>query len=93
MYRDVDGPTKPVSDLNMACARIPVHIIFGAINDFLQREVHDAVTDPKSGRRFASISRIQGAGHLVPQQSPEKLGEVIFASLTSNTQLPLSSKL
>lgn len=27
--------TKPVSDLNMACTRIPVHIIFGAINDFL----------------------------------------------------------
>lgn len=71
-------------DLNLVCARIPVHIIFGAINDFLwakfpckyryeianctlkrSREVHDAVTDPKSGRRFASISRIQGVGHLV----------------------------
>jgi len=92
MYRDANGPTKPVLDLNIACARIPVHIIFGAI-DFLPREVHDAVTDPKSGRRFASISRVQGTGHLVPQQSPVQLGEVIFVALTSNAKLPSSSKL
>jgi hypothetical protein len=35
MYRDVDGPTKPVGGLNLTCAAIPVHIVFGAVNDFL----------------------------------------------------------
>lgn len=35
MYRDVDGPTKPLLDLNQACARIPVHIIFGGIKDIM----------------------------------------------------------
>jgi len=93
MYRDVDGPTKPLSDLNAACTRISVHIIFGAINDFLPREVHDAVTDPKSGRQFASISRIQGAGHLVPQETPDQLGDIIFAALTTNTKVLSLSKL
>ena len=33
MYRDVDGPTKPVGDLNLLCSQRPVHIIFGKIND------------------------------------------------------------
>lgn len=33
MYNDVDGPTKPIADLDIACGRIPVHVIFGAVND------------------------------------------------------------
>jgi hypothetical protein len=33
MYRDEDGPTKPVAALNVACTRIPVHIVFGEIDD------------------------------------------------------------
>lgn len=35
MYRDVDGPTKPVADLNWACANMPVHVVFGDKPDFL----------------------------------------------------------
>ena len=85
MYKDVDGPTKPLGDLNVACSRIPVHVIFGGINDFMcvskmealgyiltsysmllrERKIQDALTNPKSGRRFASITRVEGAGHLV----------------------------
>ncbi|KDQ62330.1 hypothetical protein JAAARDRAFT_149140 [Jaapia argillacea MUCL 33604] len=85
MYRDVEGPTKPVTDLNEACTRMPVHIVFGDVNDFLPREVHEAVVDPSSGRRFASITRIPKVGHLVPQQAPEQLAEVIFRCLTTSS--------
>lgn len=35
MYRDADGPTKPVADLNKACAEKPVHLILGGVNDFM----------------------------------------------------------
>ena len=35
MYRDPDGATKFIPDLNKACACIPVHIIFGAVNDYM----------------------------------------------------------
>jgi len=92
MYMDHDGPTKPVEDLNRVCARMSVHIIFGDVKDTLSREVHDAIIDPKSGRRFASISCIN-CGHLVPQQAPDKLGEFVFAALTSNATRPLPSRL
>ncbi|KII96155.1 hypothetical protein PLICRDRAFT_170729 [Plicaturopsis crispa FD-325 SS-3] len=81
MYRDVHGPTKPVQDLNKACASLPVHIIFGAINDFLPRKVHEAVVDPASGRKFASVSRLEGVGHLVPQQIPDRLGQRLYECL------------
>lgn len=35
MYRDVHGPTKPVLDLNLVCARMHVHVVFGDITDFV----------------------------------------------------------
>jgi len=35
MYRDKDGATAPVEDLNVVCRKIPVHIIFGGNPDYL----------------------------------------------------------
>ncbi|KAH7930373.1 hypothetical protein BV22DRAFT_1109402 [Leucogyrophana mollusca] len=35
MYRDADGATKAVADLNQVCARIPVSVVFGNDNDFM----------------------------------------------------------
>jgi len=84
MYRDVDGPTKPIPGLNRTCARIPVHVIFGGVNDYMPRFVQDSLTDPTSGRRFASVTRLEGVGHLVPQEAPEELGKVIVTALMAN---------
>lgn len=35
MYRDKDGATTPIQDLNVICNRIPVHVIFGGNPDYL----------------------------------------------------------
>jgi hypothetical protein len=35
MYRDAEGPIKPVRDLNKVCADRPVHLILGAVHDFM----------------------------------------------------------
>ncbi|KAH7907127.1 Alpha/beta hydrolase fold-1 [Hygrophoropsis aurantiaca] len=35
MYRDADGATKAVADLDQVCTRIPVSVIFGDDNDFM----------------------------------------------------------
>ena len=40
MYKEPDGATKPVQDLDKVCARIPVSIIFGGENDYM----YDTVT-------------------------------------------------
>jgi len=73
MYRDKDGATTPIQDLNVICNRIPVHVIFGGNPDYLPRSVQDGLTDPESGRRFASVTRIPNTGHLLPQQDPAAL--------------------
>ncbi|OAX32257.1 alpha/beta-hydrolase, partial [Rhizopogon vinicolor AM-OR11-026] len=83
MYSEPNGATKPVQDLDKICSRVPVSIIFGGENDYIPREVQDALVDPASGRRFSRIIRIGGAGHLVPQYAPDQLGKHIFNILSS----------
>ncbi|KAG6826676.1 hypothetical protein H0H87_006724, partial [Tephrocybe sp. NHM501043] len=50
--------------LNVICSVMPVHLIYGAENDMFDREAQDSIIDPKEGRTFASVTRIEGAGHL-----------------------------
>ncbi|KAG1732029.1 Alpha/beta hydrolase fold-1 [Suillus paluster] len=83
MYREPDGATKPVRDLDKVCLRIPVSIVFGGENDYIPRAVQDALIDPASGRRFSCVVRIDGTGHLVPQHVPDQLGKQIFDILSS----------
>lgn len=35
MYREPEGATKPVQDLDKICSRIPVSIVFGEENDYM----------------------------------------------------------
>ncbi|KAG6826106.1 hypothetical protein H0H92_001107 [Tricholoma furcatifolium] len=65
MYRDAEGPTKPVQDLRKVCKVLPVHLILGAVNDFMPARVHAAILDPQYGGVYASIHKIDGVGHLV----------------------------
>lgn len=36
MYRDMEGPTKPVEMLNQVCTSVPVHLILGRKHDVMQ---------------------------------------------------------
>lgn len=93
MYREPDGATKPVQDLDKVCSRMPVSIVFGSDNDYIPRAVQDALIDPTSGWRFSSVTRIDGVGHLVPQHTPNQLGELIFDILTNTSCLTYQSRL
>lgn len=35
MYREPDGATRPVQDLDKICPRIPVSIVFGNNNEYM----------------------------------------------------------
>ncbi|KAJ6596751.1 Alpha/beta hydrolase fold-1 [Mycena sp. CBHHK59/15] len=93
MYRDPDGATKPMETLNYACRTRPVHLVLGGINDFVPVRVHKALLDTSSGRHFASVTTIKEAGHLVPQEVPDKLGKAFYDALVLNTLNRTRSKL
>ncbi|KAJ6459745.1 alpha/beta-hydrolase [Mycena vitilis] len=79
MYeRDGVDATARLADL---CARIPVHCIFGAENDFVKVETQHDLCDAARGRRMTSVSKIAGAGHLVTQEKPYELARAIWTAL------------
>ncbi|KAJ7166055.1 Alpha/beta hydrolase fold-1 [Mycena filopes] len=84
MYRDPDGATKPMQTLNALCLTHPVHLILGGVADFIPKRVHHTLI---SGPRFASTTVIEGAGHLIVQEVPDRLGKAIYDALATNTRV------
>ncbi|KAG8899010.1 hypothetical protein FRB99_006977 [Tulasnella sp. 403] len=57
---------------------IPVHVIWGEIEDSLSRAAKDALNDESNSNiRFASVSWVPNAGHLVIQNSPSGVATAI----------------
>ncbi|KIK69091.1 hypothetical protein GYMLUDRAFT_188580, partial [Collybiopsis luxurians FD-317 M1] len=44
---------------------LPIHIVWGDIDDLFSREVKDALEDAEQGRVFTSVRRVEDAGHMV----------------------------
>jgi len=82
-YRDSVSARRVYDFLPTLCSRIPVHVIWGAIDDAIHRKVKNLVTNAGSGRRVASIARVEGAGHLIVQHAPKRLAEAIFAAVAA----------
>ncbi|KAJ7334060.1 Alpha/beta hydrolase fold-1 [Mycena albidolilacea] len=59
--------------------RIPVYLVWGAVDEFANDDLRDFMTKP--GRTPASVSKIEDAGHMVIQQQPEKCAEEILSIL------------
>ncbi|KAK0443841.1 Alpha/Beta hydrolase protein [Armillaria borealis] len=73
----------PLPELDKTHKIIPIHLVYGERNDLFTREKQDTL---QRGRKFASVTRIPGAGHLVVQEAPDKVGDVIFNILRDNAQ-------
>ncbi|KAJ6498321.1 alpha/beta-hydrolase [Mycena vulgaris] len=79
--------------LKALCPKIPVHCVFGAEIDLVPAETHRCVYDASQGRRMTSVTKIQGAGHLVTQEAPFKLAQEIWTALNHDYTNQGNSKL
>ncbi|KAK0484287.1 Alpha/Beta hydrolase protein [Armillaria luteobubalina] len=68
----------PVAELDKLRKKVPVHLVYGERNDLFTREKQESLL---RGRRFASVIRIPGAGHLVVQEAPDAVGDVLLSIL------------
>ncbi|KAK0237502.1 Alpha/beta hydrolase fold-1 [Armillaria nabsnona] len=73
----------PLTELERTHKIIPIHLVYGERNDLFTREKQDTL---QRGRKFASVTRIPGAGHLVVQEAPDKVGDVVFNILRGNAR-------
>ncbi|EGO03375.1 hypothetical protein SERLA73DRAFT_174842 [Serpula lacrymans var. lacrymans S7.3] len=80
--------------LSELCPIIPVHCILGTEVDAVPEEANRCAYDESKGRRVASNTRIQGAGHLVVQEKPFELALAMWKALNEqNSHLLKTSKL
>ncbi|KAF9553776.1 alpha/beta-hydrolase [Agrocybe pediades] len=72
---------KLMGQLGRLCGLVPFHIIFGERDDMFSRKAKDSIINKDKGRVFASVTRIKGAGHLIVQERPAQLADVLHMIL------------
>ncbi|KAF8878112.1 Alpha/beta hydrolase fold-1 [Infundibulicybe gibba] len=80
-YRDPLGIARTYLSLGEIATRIPIHLVYGAI-DYGPKGVKEDVINVASQGNLASVSRVGGAGHLIVQMNPKGLAERIHSILT-----------
>ncbi|KAL0954538.1 hypothetical protein HGRIS_003504 [Hohenbuehelia grisea] len=68
--------------LDAICSRTPVHVILGERADVIPSFVHKWLEDSYSGL-FATMRRVPGVGHNIPQENPILLASAISSCLQS----------
>jgi len=92
-YNDKNGRVVAYNFLSHACKALPMHFIYGAVNDYLPASTKEDVLKNSAKGLLSSIRKVEGAGHLVVQTHPTKLAEVIFQVLSTPHDTVSRSKL
>ncbi|KZT63155.1 alpha/beta-hydrolase [Daedalea quercina L-15889] len=82
-YRDHynTGRIRAYNYLPTLCAARPVHVLFGAIDDYIPGQVKDRLLVKGMQNKYTSAGRVSGAGHLVVQTQPRGLADAIWTIL------------
>ncbi|KAJ6605076.1 Alpha/beta hydrolase fold-1 [Mycena sp. CBHHK59/15] len=94
-YSDPLGSSLAYRMTGEIAKRIPIHVVYGAIDDYIPREVKDDFVKNGLGgeKNLASLSRVPKGGHLVIQTNPTGLAEAIFAVLIKQGDRQIRGKL
>ncbi|KAJ3979710.1 hypothetical protein F5890DRAFT_866441 [Lentinula detonsa] len=65
---------------------LPIHIIWGDIDDLFSREIKDGLEDPDQGRVFTSVSRVEDVGHMMVQTSPGATAKALWNILKESVR-------
>ncbi|KAI0353720.1 alpha/beta-hydrolase [Trametes cingulata] len=77
--------------LREVCPAIPVHCVFGEVNDFASEELQAAIVDGRVGRRMRSVVRVKGAGHWVVQEDPRGCALAMWGILHEDYARPVGA--
>ncbi|KZT01620.1 alpha/beta-hydrolase [Laetiporus sulphureus 93-53] len=83
-YRDHTntGRVRAYNYLSTLCATYPVHILYGAVDDYIPSQVKDYLLSDGTKGKHASAWRVRNSGHLVVQTQSKGLADGIWAILT-----------
>ncbi|KAF9009724.1 Alpha/Beta hydrolase protein [Cyathus striatus] len=85
IFSDVEPPFVAADQVATVCSKgVPVHDMFGSINDLVPRYSQDSITDVTKGRNVATLTRIPGERHMIAQENPRVVAEYIDGILKHN---------
>ncbi|KAJ3873152.1 Alpha/Beta hydrolase protein [Lentinula edodes] len=64
---------------------IPIHILWGDIDDLFSREMKDRLEDSEQGRVFTSVTRVEDVGHMMIQTSPQATAKALWNIFSEST--------
>ncbi|PFH46851.1 hypothetical protein AMATHDRAFT_153639 [Amanita thiersii Skay4041] len=76
-YADTEPHFEGANTISRLCHSVHIHLIFGAVNDFVPDFIQYSLSDTSKGRYVASVSKIKRAGHMIVQEQPDKLADSI----------------
>lgn len=77
-YRDWTSQVLAFDFFESLCSNTPVHIVWGAIDDYIPAPVKEDIRKRASGGKAASVQRIASCGHLVPMVQPDGVADAIL---------------
>ncbi|KAJ3559787.1 hypothetical protein NM688_g129 [Phlebia brevispora] len=77
---------QAVDQIARICNDLPIHAIYGEIKDSALPSSKECFTDVSKGRKLASVSVVSDAGHMVLQQQPDRVGDLMHDILTNLVQ-------
>ncbi|KAK7025460.1 hypothetical protein VNI00_015988 [Paramarasmius palmivorus] len=83
-YLDRHGVSSIYKDLSTYAKRVPIHLAYGAIDDYVPGDVKEDVVNNALGgvKNLASFSRVANAGHLAVQTNPPGVARAVYEVLT-----------
>ncbi|KAJ7853346.1 Alpha/beta hydrolase fold-1 [Mycena olivaceomarginata] len=79
-FPDVHPHFDAVVELGRISRAVPVHLVWASRSELIPKVVQEALCDASEGRRFASITRLEG-GHLLVQESPTRVAHALSSAL------------
>ncbi|KAG6919893.1 hypothetical protein DXG01_015601 [Tephrocybe rancida] len=76
-YHDIKAPVEATAILGHICHTVPVHVVWGTANDMVPTSVQKSLCDASQGRAVASVTKVEGSGHLIVQEQPERLAQAL----------------
>jgi pimeloyl-ACP methyl ester carboxylesterase len=80
-FNDITSTFDATDCIGDACKTVPIHIIFGAINDLMPIYGQKSLFDTSKGRIIQSVAKLPGVGHMIVQEKPDLLSATLDALL------------
>ncbi|KAJ3833484.1 alpha/beta-hydrolase [Lentinula raphanica] len=80
-YRSEELVSDALEAYTAASRKMPIHLIWGKDNDVATPALQELLADTKAGRFPQSVSYVENAGHLVVQQRPDALAQLVYSIL------------